>query len=340
MTVRTPPLWLQAGAYPAEDDRGLISAVFPGEGVLLPGDLAVTQRGAGANMSVDVAGGRCVVAGDQATYEGSYFMENRGTTNVPLSASDPTNPRIDRIIAEVLNQEYSGVDNLWQLRAMTGTPAGSPSAPALPNNAISLATVAVAAAAASITNANITDLRPRAYGFGSTIICTSSTRPSSPFEGMEIYETDTDKVLIYSGTGWATIAYIGALDTYTPTLVQGASSNIAKTLTYCRYRKLGRVVKVWILLTVTGSGSASAAVTLSLPFTAAQAGNIDVGVGHIFDASASGSYPGRAVLNTTTTVALQPTNVTTGNYLGVTQFTAALANTDSIDLSFEYEATS
>lgn len=34
------------------------------------------------------------------------------------------------------------------------------------------------------------------------IVCTSGTRPSSPNEGMTIYETDTDKVMIYDGSGW------------------------------------------------------------------------------------------------------------------------------------------
>lgn len=35
-----------------------------------------------------------------------------------------------------------------------------------------------------------------------TIICTSSTRPASPFEGQTIYETDTKKKLTYNGTTW------------------------------------------------------------------------------------------------------------------------------------------
>lgn len=36
------------------------------------------------------------------------------------------------------------------------------------------------------------------------VVCTSTTRPSSPPEGMVIYETDTDKVLTYTTatTGW------------------------------------------------------------------------------------------------------------------------------------------
>lgn len=38
----------------------------------------------------------------------------------------------------------------------------------------------------------------------SVIVCTSTTRPSSPPEGMTIYETDTDRLLVYttSTTGW------------------------------------------------------------------------------------------------------------------------------------------
>jgi len=33
-------------------------------------------------------------------------------------------------------------------------------------------------------------------------VCTSSTRPASPYEGQVIYETDTDKTLVWNGSGW------------------------------------------------------------------------------------------------------------------------------------------
>lgn len=33
-------------------------------------------------------------------------------------------------------------------------------------------------------------------------VCTSTTRPSAPYEGMMIYETDTDKVLVWNGSAW------------------------------------------------------------------------------------------------------------------------------------------
>lgn len=38
-----------------------------------------------------------------------------------------------------------------------------------------------------------------------TEICTSTTRPSTAVEGMMIYETDTDKVLMYSGSIWVEV---------------------------------------------------------------------------------------------------------------------------------------
>lgn len=46
-------------------------------------------------------------------------------------------------------------------------------------------------------------------------VCTSTTRPSTPFEGQMIYETDTNRVLVYEGAAWVMIA-----DTDTPPGIQ------------------------------------------------------------------------------------------------------------------------
>ena len=47
-----------------------------------------------------------------------------------------------------------------------------------------------------------------ALGIGSAAlgVCTSSTRPTSPFEGQMIYETDTDMVAIWNGSSWRYLA--------------------------------------------------------------------------------------------------------------------------------------
>lgn len=41
------------------------------------------------------------------------------------------------------------------------------------------------------------------------IVCTSGTRPASPTEGMEIYETDTNRGLAYDGAAWKVIFTLG-----------------------------------------------------------------------------------------------------------------------------------
>lgn len=38
-------------------------------------------------------------------------------------------------------------------------------------------------------------------------VCTSSNRPANPYDGMMIYETDTNLVRIWNGTAWKTLAY-------------------------------------------------------------------------------------------------------------------------------------
>lgn len=44
---------------------------------------------------------------------------------------------------------------------------------------------------------------PSAVASSNRFICTSSTRPSSPLDGWEIYETDTKNTLVYDSTlGW------------------------------------------------------------------------------------------------------------------------------------------
>lgn len=59
---------------------------------------------------------------------------------------------------------------------------------------------------ASVTTAKLADgsvtNTKMASGVSPLIICTSSTRPGSPVEGQGIWETDTDKFLVYTGAAW------------------------------------------------------------------------------------------------------------------------------------------
>ncbi len=165
---------------------------------------------------------------------------------------------------------------------------------------------------------------------------TSGTRPSGT-EGQIIYETDTDLCYIYNG-GWVRFGAGGAWTSYTPTLTQ--SSAVTKTVTYAKYEKVGRMVTVSVSLSVTGTGVASNNVTVTLPFTAAAVEGLS-GSGFIFDLSASIVYPGILSGISTTTFGFYAADVQSGagGYLGVGNFSAALASGDIIRGTVTYEAT-
>lgn len=169
MAERQPPSFLQAGSHPAEHDRLVLSSLLggggAGEGVVAAGDLAVTQN-ATPNMSANVAAGAAFVKNDLSPFGGTYHVQNDATVNKTIAAADATNPRRDLVVARIRDASYFGATNAWDLFVVTGTPAPSPVDPAIPADGsyLLLARVAVAAGAASITNANITDLRTFVFG--------------------------------------------------------------------------------------------------------------------------------------------------------------------------------
>lgn len=65
-------------------------------------------------------------------------------------------------------------------------------------------------------------------------VCTSSTRPASPFEGQMIYETDTDLLRIWTGAAWRSLAAAAASSGSILQIVQGSDTTqrINSTSTY------------------------------------------------------------------------------------------------------------
>jgi hypothetical protein len=158
MTLVTPPSWLQAGSYPAESDRLTTQALYATTGIIGSSSLAVTQNSP-AGMSVRVAAGWAAIIGTTQANMGAYVAYNDAQATLTVTTADPTNPRIDRVVVTVRDAYYTGAFNDVIFQVLAGTPAGSPTAPAVPANSISLATIAVGAAVTSILTANITDTR-------------------------------------------------------------------------------------------------------------------------------------------------------------------------------------
>lgn len=178
--------------------------------------LKVVQRGAGANMSVDVSIGDGLIA--KTDY--AFWTWSDAVNNVVITAADPTNPRIDAIAAYVDLAVVSSASNnnpgALKFIAVAGTPAGSPVIPSdatiqtavgASNPFIKLSSIAVAALASNIVNANITDLRTDITYRGS--VATSSWTPinsglptATVYNGNRSYtHTYSSSVLTYKSIG-------------------------------------------------------------------------------------------------------------------------------------------
>jgi hypothetical protein len=249
MAELNPPWALQnLATHTANVNRMMLTAmsgfaegiVYTGGGI---GGMFVNQRGAGSNMSVDVNPGVAMVFGDDSVTQGLYGCVNDAIVNKSIAAADPTNPRRDLVVARVRDAFYSGATNAWDLFVVTGTPAASPADPAIPNNCLVLCRVAVAANAASITNANITDLRPF-VPLG--VYMANSARPPGvlygpfsqeptfkpvPLAGQMMVEGDTLRLKQYDGTVWRYVAG-GTQPQYSARMYRNAAlGNLAAAIT-------------------------------------------------------------------------------------------------------------
>lgn len=168
------------------------------------------------------------------------------------------------------------------------------------------------------------------------------------------YETNTGNLKIGDGTlAWASLPYAAEQHTYTaytPTLAQGASSNIAKTVTYAKYTKVGKIVQGNIKVAATAAGTSGSAITLSLPATLpATTSGLIVGQGEYLKTAATATcFRGPVFLASTTTLSIGYaheawTSPAAGAFIGVattTPATAAFAvnSGDTFTVSFQYEA--
>lgn len=149
-----------------EDFQRLLTHFFS-EGVVqgVGDELKVVERGAGANMSVDVGSGLALIEvtttllNPNATLK--TWLHNDETINIPVPTADSTNARKDRIVAkfDMTVDPDGNAANIVSIELVQGTPAGSPVAPDTPSNADSLAIVDVPASCTAIESAQITDDR-------------------------------------------------------------------------------------------------------------------------------------------------------------------------------------
>lgn len=193
MALKTPLFLNIDGTYGAAD-LGLPYKDVVSEGVVGAGDLAVTQRAAGANMSVDIAAGKAWVQGDDdPELQPIYRAFNDATVNIALSAADASNPRVDRVVLRIHDSVFAGSTDGAAFEVIEGAPTAGADltnlngAADVPNTALLLANVLVPGGASSITDADISDQRTTSQtGSGA-----AKAAPSSIPGEMKLYSGST-----------------------------------------------------------------------------------------------------------------------------------------------------
>jgi hypothetical protein len=195
----------------------------------------------------------------------------------------------------------------------------------------------VFAAGEVLTAANVNDYLAEQ----AVIACTSGTRPSSPNEGMTIYETDTDVYSVYNGSSWVRAVTIAAWETYTPSwTTTGTSPSVGNGTITGRYCHIGRCVELTITLTMGSTTTfGTGTYSFSVPLTASSASNARwVGTAYFRDNSAgsTGHFNGNASI------------AASGTTLAMVQGTQQVSETvpftwaqnDFVSLSIAYEVAS
>ncbi len=250
-------------------------------------DLQVVQNGS-PNMSVNVLPGTFTVS---RSGQGPYAGWSVGSINVTIAASDPTNPRIDLVCAQVIDSAQGDSGTQPQIVVVTGIAKAVPlrSDAALPANATPLGYVTVAANATSITNANIADARLSAS-------VAHGIRPMMPGDslaetGFRVGELRDSTALAsgigierYNGSGWDPVAFSGAMIPWTPTM-SGMNNNNGAFV--ARYRRIGKLV--WLNGKFNPNPTADLGTgtpMVSLPFQASGSqGGLANGNGRLLDAA-------------------------------------------------------
>lgn len=153
-------------------ESGHLRALYKAFGSGVISGLNVSQRGAGANMSVDVAIGDSIIGRSDLTY--GHPAWNDAILNKTVTAADGSNPRRDIVVLYIdYNQAPStavsnNTNGVVACIIVAGTPAGSPSDPSdvtiqaavgSGNPWIKLARVRVGAGVTTLANSVIDDLR-------------------------------------------------------------------------------------------------------------------------------------------------------------------------------------
>jgi hypothetical protein len=196
--------------HTAQTDRLATSSLILPEGVGVTWrqgvrgftDYIVQAQGT-PNMSVNIGAGQCFV--NQSTAgNGAYVVTNDGPVQIFITAAHATLTRRDLIVVKVEDSFFTGVVDSGSLIVVNGTASGSPVDPVVTGNYLILARITVAPAVTSISNAAITDLRPKVAALGGIVPVNTTVERTAllAWRGRVVDNAETGFLERYNGTTW------------------------------------------------------------------------------------------------------------------------------------------
>lgn len=195
-----------------------------------PDDPGVVYASGTPDAFVHVASFQAFLQSTRSAAAGAYIMtlDVDFDVNILSTPANATNPRDDLIIAQQSDTFYGDGVSTWTIRQVVGTPAGSPSDPAVTGSPdyIPLARVRVPANATTITSGNITDLRASGHAKslvgGLTAVAIGGILPVrsqaerdalGKYVGLAVWRSDTtpQRIEVTDGTNWLPLPPYGML---------------------------------------------------------------------------------------------------------------------------------
>ncbi len=157
---------------PSVDLRRMIGQAISAEGFAKAGDLIVSATG---GMALSVSTGAAFIKDDHAGGGGYYAATWTVAETVTVPASDPSNPRVDRLVLQVKDAFLNDGSNSITIAVIEGTPTANATltnpygAADVPGSALLLANILVDAGATEVPISNISQVAEEAGLFGASV---------------------------------------------------------------------------------------------------------------------------------------------------------------------------
>lgn len=160
--------------------------------------------GAGTGMTVTVQPGSFVAPNSGTPTAGPYISTLNSQATLTVQTADPTNPRIDIVVANVVDNGNSS--SFGEVQIITGVAAPSPSAPSAPSNSITLGQLTVPAGVTAITSGMIADQRPFTTATGGILVAPVGS--VSGYSGQIAYDKASGRFYHNNNTSSATQLHV------------------------------------------------------------------------------------------------------------------------------------